>query len=62
MKVVPKCPNCGSTAQVYPVSVYEFITNTNSHSFLQEAYKYRCGCSCTFRLGMSGKIIVEVLE
>lgn len=57
---IPKCPNCGSTAQVRVVDVHHFITNTNGHFYQRELYK--CGCGCTFQLIMSGPVKVEVLN
>lgn len=57
---IPKCPNCGSTAQVRLVDVRKLISNTNGHFFQREVYE--CGCSCAFQLKMSGEVKVEVLE
>ena len=59
MRDIPKCPNCGSTAQVRLVNVMKLFTNTNGHFFQQEVYE--CGCGCAFRLEMSGGVKVEVL-
>lgn len=57
---IPKCPNCGSTAQVRLVDVRKLISNTNGHFFQREVYE--CGCGCAFQLKMSGEVKVEVLE
>lgn len=60
MRDIPKCPSCGSTAQVRLVDVMEFFTNTNGYFYQRELYK--CGCGCTFQLIMSGPVKVEVLN
>lgn len=60
MRDIPKCPECGSTAQVRLIDKMELITNTNSYFFQQK--NYECGCGCAFRLEMAGKVKVEVLE
>ena len=60
MRDIPKCPECGSTAQVRLTGEMELITNNNSYFFQQEIYE--CGCGCAFRLEMAGKVKVEVLE
>lgn len=56
---IPKCPNCGSTAQVLLVDVYKKFTNTDGHFYQKELY--RCGCGCAFQLTMSGPVKVEVI-
>lgn len=58
MRDIPKCPNCGSTAQVRLVDKYELLNSTNTYFFQKE--KYKCGCSCVFSLEMSGTVKVEV--
>lgn len=60
MTDIPKCPNCGSTAQVRLVDVHEYINNTKDHFFQREVYE--CGCGCAFQLKISGSIKVEIFD
>lgn len=60
MRDIPKCPNCGSTAQVRLVDKYELLNSTNTYFFQREEYK--CGCGCVFSLIMSGNVKMEVLK
>ena len=44
---IPKCPNCGSTAQPDLIEIKLHYSDYQQKEYFTE--KYECGCGCVFR-------------
>lgn len=56
---MPKCPRCGSTAQVRELDTEYFENGANEILVIRH---YRCGCGCEFTIPLNGIVMLSVKQ